>query len=1100
MVKKKKKGTRGAISVFLAIILVPCIVISSIFVDLSRVHLSKTTAESSADLALNTLLTNYDADLSDWYGMVASCQDIDKFYEISANYFLRTLASQGMSDEEIILLSDYYADATNDDTIYDLLKVECTSGTSGMIQPIEGANLSNAALMKDQVVEFMKYRAPIEITTGLVERLKSDPTATAAFEAKENEPLVEDKQEFFKAEGELTEAAYYSYLAIRAYYDEVSTDGLTNASLSEKYDKLEEYSKAYKKILKYTVTNLSNTSGLERYNRYTITLTYYNDYYSNPSKNFSEVYSERKKIDGVYHYYIDIEDVEDLVGELDGKIKAFNTAKKNFEDAAKPMLNKLPYGNEDNQSNPMQWWVQMNKAVNSSGGHTSKVKGAAQEMLRAYARVLAIDKCEIRGDLPVGWDSLDDWKTEYGVQDLIDNVGRLHGKYLVAGKTDNNDTYLRAVKNLESVSNAHYGKRSASNLYVTVDGKSRNLNDTLSYISTELAAEKAILQGYVDLLDTAIDGDGDKTPSLEDLKDYAEKYENTLTDWTDTAQNTYHGTKRTDMAEDDLTEIGERKASIEIEEEDVQDLKDRLVNIRSQMKDAINAIDSLKFGGESVIKIKSISKFKDKANVKTSEIKLKNSELEAYANTLFGQRFKPQTMPKMKNADNTDYNVVIDPVTKEVDTPELFVYLHKKYLNTPKQEMDKAKSEKKEAKDAGAKKETDAKTKGRYNGGGKDVPWEYSAGKVLDAGETIKGLVGTIEDLVTLDLTNMRDDLYTTTYIMEMFSYGTYENEGLYNLLDKEKQQGLTLTASSPDYYATAYETVKGENETDAKTWKSIDPKDYYNKSLTNKMINSANNAAYGAEVEYILYGHKGSTNEQNIKDAYSSIYTIRYGLNLVSGFQHFWDPVGTGNASKDLTAMAIYSVGAAVNGLTAGIVPIAATEAVLIPILTIFETSSDLDRLQAGFPVELYKTEPEQWWISLSGGVGSGSGDNMPGGIGDFMATLSGSGLSKSNTGEGLFYSDYLTLFVYIGLNSGAEAAMYQRMAEVIQFNIGTMAKKDTYSLKKSQMYFRLKAELRVKPLMITLPYFSYDEYENELTTKTDWCTYEVDTVRGYN
>ena len=76
------RKNRGAVSVFLILVLVPCIVISSIFVDLSRVHLSKTTAESAADLALNTLLTNYDAELSEYYGLIGSCQDLTEFYTI----------------------------------------------------------------------------------------------------------------------------------------------------------------------------------------------------------------------------------------------------------------------------------------------------------------------------------------------------------------------------------------------------------------------------------------------------------------------------------------------------------------------------------------------------------------------------------------------------------------------------------------------------------------------------------------------------------------------------------------------------------------------------------------------------------------------------------------------------------------------------------------------------------------------------------------------------------------------------------------------------------------------------------------------------------
>ena len=68
------KKARGAVSVFLIIILVPCLLFSSIFVDLSKVYLAESQAESAADLALNSLVSHFDYDLNDWYGMVASCQ------------------------------------------------------------------------------------------------------------------------------------------------------------------------------------------------------------------------------------------------------------------------------------------------------------------------------------------------------------------------------------------------------------------------------------------------------------------------------------------------------------------------------------------------------------------------------------------------------------------------------------------------------------------------------------------------------------------------------------------------------------------------------------------------------------------------------------------------------------------------------------------------------------------------------------------------------------------------------------------------------------------------------------------------------------------
>ena len=1084
---RKKKGSRGAVSVFLAIILVPCIVVASLFVDLSRVHLSKAAAESSADLALNALLTNYDGDLKDWYGMVASCQNIEQFYQVSASYFIRALKSQGMSDDEIILLSDYYSNATNDDTIYDLLAVECQTQPEGMIQEVQGANLSNAAMLKEQIVEFMKYRAPIEITVNLVERFKSDPTTSEAIKAEENEPLVKDKQAFYESEGELIEAAYYTYLAIKAYYTESKDEGLTNASLKDVYSKFGDYQAVYKEILGYVISNLSNTSGLARYNRYTIPLTYYNDFYSNPTKNFSEVYSEKKKEDGVEKYYIDLEDVKTLVDDLTAKKDAFLTAKGNFETAAKPVLNKLPYGTGADQTNPIQWWVQMNNAVNASSGtnHTEQVSYAAQEMLRAYSRVLAIDSCELRGTVPTGWASLDDWKDEYGANSLITMVESLQADYLTAGKKSDTDAYLRAVSNLESVSSSQYGNINAANLYVTVDGQRMNLNNALSHISTQLSATRTQMQTYVDQLNKAIDGDGGDTLSLDELKEYVRTYETNLENWTNTAKDS-----TTDMGKEDRNEISTQVKKIEISEDDVTVLKTRLVNIRSQLKDLIADIDSLQFGGAGLISITGISVFQSKAGVSLPTSADTNGELQNYRDSLFSQKFTPQTLPTLKHESDSAYNPLINPANGEVDTPKLWIYLYKKYINKEK-EVEDAKSEKDAAEEKGKSVEDTAKTKGRYHGGGKNVPWEFSNGAKYDLGASFSGLIGVVEDLITLDFTGMRDDLYATTYMMEMFSYATFENQGKYTLYkDKNPDKVTALTLGN---FEDEYGTVQGTDESEEKTWLSSNPRDSYNKSLTNHLINKTNNAAYGAEIEYILCGGNGSKNGDNVKAVYNNIYTIRYALNLVSGFQHFWNPVGT---KTDPTATAIFFAASGVQTLTAGIVPIPVTEAVLIPILTIFETSKDLDRLEAGFPVEIYKMKPGQWWVSLTPQDGSPN-HKEPGGIGAFMDQLGR--LERHNTGEGIFYSDYLTLFVYLGLNSNAQAGMYQRMAEVIQFNIGTLAKNDTYSLTKSRLYFKLNAQLRVSPLMIALPFFSYDEYQNELDTKTDWCTYNISTVRGY-
>ena len=1096
---KRNRGTRGAISVFLALILVPCIVVSSLFVDVSRVNMAKAMSESSADLALNSLLTNYDADLSDWYGMVASCQTIEQFYTVSAEYFLRTISSQELSKDEIDLLVDYYAAATSDDTIYDLLQVECAPDTSVSVGEVKDANLSNAALLKDQVVEFMKYRGPIEIVSNIVTRFKNDPTTEEAQEADANEELVQAKQDFYESEGALVEAAFESYKAIKKYYDQANEDGLSNESLAGMYTMMDGYKSVYKEILRYVISNLSNTNGLQRYARTTITKTYYNDLYSNPERNFSEVYSEKKKENGAYVYYIDLDDVKDLVDDLLSKRDAFNTARANFEGAAQPVLNDLPYGTDENNTNAIQWWRKMNNAVNSSSdtNHTTKVKEAAQSMMRAYSRVLAIEGCVLKGTIPVGWTALSDWKTQYGADTLITDVEALQARYLTAGVKDDSDTYLKAVSQLESVSNANYGNINPANLYVTVDEQRKKLGDALAYISIQLNAARTELQNYVDLLEVAINGDGKDVPSLDELLTYVTDYESKLKDWSDKANNTYFEGEQTKLSESDQSEISTLKTSVEIKKEDVDELKTRLKNIQSQIKAVISAIDSLKWCGTAIKDITTVDTFKSKAAVDTSKIGLKNSAINSYTDTLFGEKFAPQTIPSFEHGNDSAYNPLIDPRTEEVDTPALWLYLYKKYSSS-EDKVEEAKKESDAAKDTGTKKADAAKKADRYKYKGENVPYAFSSAEKFSLGDSLNSVMNFITALVGEEnaLTALRDDLYVTSYIMEMFSHATYEYEGQYSLVDDEKKTELRLS-NYPDYYGAV---LGAEDGSEKKTWLSTAKVDYYNKTLTNKQITPTNNAAYCAEIEYILCGSNGSTNDQNVKDVFEKIYGIRYGLNLVSGFENFWSASGT----KDPTAVAIGAAANAVYGMSMGVIPQAVTKAVLIPILAIFETANDLDRLGAGFPVELYKSEPGMWWISLSPQSDEDEAGEqvVVNGIGDFMSKIQQiKPFSKHNTGEGIFYSDYLTLFVYLGLSGGAENGMLQRMAEVMQFNLGKLTGKGTeYSLQKSRMYFTLDATIRVKPLMINLPIFNDEDYQNNLLTELDWCTYEVSTVRGYS
>lgn len=185
--------------------------------------------------------------------------------------------------------------------------------------------------------------------------------------------------------------------------------------------------------------------------------------------------------------------------------------------------------------------------------------------------------------------------------------------------------------------------------------------------------------------------------------------------------------------------------------------------------------------------------------------------------------------------------------------------------------------------------------------------------KASKGASIVSGLFSDFSGTVSQTAVDLRDDLYTLDYIMNMFSYDTFEKEGKYHLCGG----GVNLSN-----YESNYNTQSEAWNNEAVTFSE-------NKTLTNKMINSSNNYSYGNEVEYIIYGNS------NKKSAYGTIFAIRYALNLPSEFQENWND-GT------LSGMAI-----AIESASSGIIPAPLFKLVVVLGLTAAETASDMQYLK---------------------------------------------------------------------------------------------------------------------------------------------------------
>ena len=663
-------------------------------------------------------------------------------------------------------------------------------------------------------------------------------------------------------------------------------------------------------------------------------------------------------------------------------------------------------------------------------------------------------------------------------EDLKTKVINIRSKYLDTSSHDSSDSYLVLVDRLEKIS--------ADNIY-NIEPDSLTLSDgktvttEIADISSDLIGRRTILKEYSDAINIAIYGDGDDIKSLETLKKDASEYSTELSEWRNTANDS-----GTQMGKDDKAEADEKLSSEEagnITEESICVLETRLKNIKSQIDSVIEAIDNFTYGGKNVMLITDFSTFKSAASSEMSESEINSrttqSELESYATGAFENLFKPSGGRDdviMEINTDDDYNLQLNLEDATVNIPGVYLFWHGKFKDSSEEDIDKFDNDRGNAEDKAEKLENSAKNKENPHGDSQDITAEIDTIKeYFGTSSILTGLLGVIGNIVDGDFDEIRDKLYISTYMLEMFSYSTMDNEGRYRML---KKSGYDMSSLCKSNYETAYNTMNDK-------WNSEEIKDNYNsnKTLTNKLMNSENNAAYGCELEYILYG---GTNDDNVKSAYGQIYTIRYTLNLISAFQNFW-----GKSSN--TGKVFNLVAGAIQNVTCGVVPAPIVKVVLIALITAFETCNDSNRLEAGFPVEIYKAEATDWQISFELG---GDSDSISGVQSTFTEKI---GNFTNSCENGITYSDYLCLFILCGMQDVKLAeSMTLRCGDLIQTNMRKVTGSDSYKLENSKTYFTFESTLRVDPLLITLPIFS-DYNDGYDSTSTDWCTYKIKKTRGY-
>lgn len=251
---QKEKGT---ISIFMAVIMLSMVILTSVFVDGSRIRSAETIVQSASDSAIRSVIAKYDKDLKDRYGLFtleeedqdAIKQDYLKF--LAANLSASVPGADDTFHKYLERIMQYASGEAGQD-ILDLYDFQTgTEGTS----VLPAYSIIEPDVLQKQMVEFAKYRSAFavgdlfDLGDEISKKMKEAEVNTENLEItmKSRESVESVMQDSYTWAEKLQEK--------KLYFDGSCSDwsegiGLTESRAADLRSKMEEIKKVYQKMEK----------------------------------------------------------------------------------------------------------------------------------------------------------------------------------------------------------------------------------------------------------------------------------------------------------------------------------------------------------------------------------------------------------------------------------------------------------------------------------------------------------------------------------------------------------------------------------------------------------------------------------------------------------------------------------------------------------------------------------------------------------------------------------------------------------------------------------------------------------------------------------
>lgn len=940
----KKNGQKGSVTVFLTMILVPMLLLMITLTDYAKISVAKRQVSGAGDVALNAGLSYYDKKLQDMYGLFAVSKNVDDLEDNLEVYFQNTLLGEGIdtTDPFISKIVNIITGSQDSEDAYMNL-INLTS-RKFELSGIENANLANTALLNNQIMDYMKYRGPVVLVGGIFDKI-------GAFKGinKENK-AIQKKAEFEEELDRTGDKCAKAYKKIKLYNDTIEKYNFNEEKI--KHFK-EEMTELYKKII--TGIFLVSKNEFAEPKESTLELADIEDYSSYgiedlknllenrlKSPDYKNKYNQHKPLNPSTSDYINVAkyiySYNDLVKYFDKNIRQagdkFLNLLEDFEenidedtelsDISEEIKDYIKYTNEFNEGFDLESLKNILPKPSVLISYINILKEYSKDFAgyTEYTNEQKLKEIKKRAKQYYQYeleDGYEDSGKEDEIGDYVEELGKKWKKYKERHnklKTDL-DSY-NAIKNEYNKNKNYFLRNKSGSLYDVAHSKRKDAINTIDNNIKQAKDKKDELKKQVkEILKAAKKA----KKAVKDIIDAFDKLEHKKDNWQNQIE-TLSGDSKASMQADLESEAGN------IDKKQAEDCQNNLEEICKKLEELKKDIDKFKF---------------DKSKAEKEAEDCESEDID-------GER-----KPAADNYYNTVYESLdIDTgnIPEEIkENDKFFKYLKKLYgengndnykrNDEGEKEAKEEAEEKEETKDEllkidsspdkpvqtqnGTSVEPDKEASDDNNKSVKttyaspalpsvkiNTPDEKPSETSVDSGN-ISGSIGSAANSSILSSImsfseKCVEDIYLTEYIMNMFTYRTYN----------KNPDGSAIEAAGL-------------------------------KTLSNCSYTAG--ILKGAEAEYVLWGL--DTKKKNLDATYTSIFGIRFLMNTVYAFM-----------DKEIKAETL-AAATAIAGWTGFGIPIVKTA--LTVGLALLESKLDLDALIRGKSVPVWK-DKNTWVCSLSG------------------------------------------------------------------------------------------------------------------------------------